>query len=169
MAAFAILAGLTFVDPKPVEVMVPRVAAAHLDIKPGSCPNPLDVDHQDSSDYFDSVVPMSLLGNKFSVGEVNLGTVQLTRPGFDSGVSVFPIQITFSDTGTPFEGQPCGCHALGGDGELDIDLKFDKQEIVDAFELEKEADGTFVELQVSGLMKGEFEFAGRDCVRIINH
>jgi hypothetical protein len=88
-------------------------------------------------------------------------------PGLD-GLVVYPVQMNFSDTGTPFIGASCECHDLTGDGIPDLDIKFDKTEIVETFGLTDVEDGTFVELQVSGLIKGETEFASIDCVRIIN-
>ena len=103
------------------------------------------------------------------VDQINLGSVSLSRSGFDLDVVVYPIQLNFADTGTPFEGVPCDCHDLTGDGEMDLDLKFDKQEVVEAFGLRDEEDGAFVELKINGLVKGEIEFVARDCIRIINH
>jgi len=116
-----------------------------------------------------SVIPVSILGNKFDVDQVDLGSVALTRSSFDSEIRVYPIQLNFSDTGTPFEGAQCECHALGGDEVIDLDLKFDKQEVIDAFGLLEEEDGTFVELKVTGISKQFGEFVGKDCIRIINH
>ena len=79
------------------------------------------------------------------------------------------MRFTFADTGTPFEGQPCGCHALTGDGELDLDLKFDKQAVIDAFDLASIPNGTFVELEITGSLMEGGEFSARDCIKIVNH
>jgi hypothetical protein len=148
--------------------------SVHLDIKPGSCPNPLNV-NQLSDDEFMlvdgllvGVVPVSILGNKFDVDQVNLGTVGLSRSGSLQDVIVRPIQMNFGDTGTPFLGEGCECHAEGADGLIDLDLKFNKAELIEAFELADEENGTFVTLQISGIAQGKIEFTGTDCIRIIN-
>jgi hypothetical protein len=149
--------------------------SVHVDIKPGSCPNPLNVDQLSLDELVCidgvmlGVVPVSILGNKFDVDQVDIGTVGISRGGNFKDVIVRPIQIDYADTGTPFIGEGCECHALTGDGLLDLDLKFDKAELITAFGLDEEEDGTFVQLQVFGLAKGEIEFAGTDCIRVINH
>ena len=146
---------------------------AHLDIKPGSCPNPVNVNFPDDLALIDgvlvSVIPVSILGNKFDIEQVNIESIQMTVSGSLQEAPVFPIQIDKADTGTPFVGEDCECHDLAGDGLLDIDLKFDKQQVVEAFGLREYEDGAFVELKVTGGMKGGFEFVARDCIRIINH
>src|SRR4030095_11491150 len=99
------------------------VAVPHLDIKPGSCPNPINV-HLGSSAGADSMfparVPMSILGNAFDATQCDLDTIRLSRVDGNINLSastmVAPVQLTFADTGTPFHGTLCNCHALGGDG-----------------------------------------------------
>ena len=40
------------------------------------------------------------------------------------------------DTGTPFDGQPCDCHELTGDGVDDLSMKFNTDEVVAALMLD---------------------------------
>src|SRR5690349_12661040 len=82
-----------------------RTVPAHLDIKPGSCPNPINVRHFAAEELMEingvmtAVVPVSILGNKFDVSQVDVGTVSLGRHNNLDGGFVQPIQINFSDTG----------------------------------------------------------------------
>jgi len=175
LAALPLFAGFTLPGSKAPSIRLGDTAyQIALDIKPGSCPNPINVNQPDSApELIDgmmlSVIPVSILGNKFDVDQVDLGSVALSRTGFDGEIQVFPIQLNFADTGTPFEGGQCECHDLTGDEVMDLDLKFSKQEVIDAFGLQFEEDGAFIELKVTGVAKGVREFVGRDCIRIINH
>jgi len=72
-----------------------------------------------------------------------------------------------ADAATPFEGELCDCHELGGDGILDLSMKFRTQEVVESLELGDLADGAFVELEVSGTLLDGTEFAASDCIRLV--
>lgn len=93
-----------------------------MDIKPQSCPNPLNVKNQ-------GVLPVAILGTPdFDVSEVDLDTVKLE--GID------PLRWAFEDVATPLETliegvTPCfNCTEEGPDGFLDLTLKFDTQSIL---------------------------------------
>lgn len=92
-----------------------------LDVKPGSCPNPLNTRSK-------GVLPAAILGAAgFDVTEIDPATVRLE--------GVPPLRWAIEDVGRPFTGVPedCGdCIAGGPDGHPDLTLKFDTQAIVAA-------------------------------------
>jgi hypothetical protein len=141
----------------------------HLDIKPGSCPNPLQIQGGGAA----AIVPTGLLGNAFDVTQVDLNSVRMSRPsGFSMafGNQVAPIHLVLSDVGTPFDGSQCDCAALGPDGILDILIQYDKQGLIDGLGLAGEADGSSVPLRTTGLVgDGCAVFSAIDCVRIQQH
>ena len=99
----------------PVYVEVP------VDIKPGSCPNPVNVVSR-------GVLPVAILGTAdFDVTQIDPSTILLN--------GVAPLRYSFEDVGRPYE--PCtgkwhayACNECCGDGYMDLSLKFDTQEFV---------------------------------------
>ena len=144
----------------------PGVIAAHLDIKPGSCPNPLNRRSK-------GVLPTALVGTPdFPVDEVDQSTLLLSRAdgigGFVSPLDGYHAPgIVFDDVATPFEGEPCDCHDLDGDGIVDLVMKFDVPELVEMLELGDLPVHTFVELRVSGQLLDGTMFEAFDCVRLV--
>jgi hypothetical protein len=93
-----------------------------IDIKPGSCPNPLNVKNQ-------GVLPVAILGTQdFDVTQIDPATIMLE--GMD------PLRWAFEDVATPLETLiegvgPCfNCTEEGPDGFLDLTLKFDTKSIL---------------------------------------
>jgi hypothetical protein len=131
-----------------------------LDIKPGSCPNPIETGAG-------GVVPVSLLGTaSFDVTLVNLTTVRLGRVD-GIGMTIAPTsQIAYSDTGTPFADDGCECHTLTGDGITDLSLKFAKQAMVTAFLLEGEPEFSYLPLELTGELTDGTPFVAYDCIRV---
>jgi len=68
---------------------------------------------------------------------------------------------------TPFDGEPCDCHELGGDGIADLAMKFDTPELVAALELEDLPGGASVELVLSGELLDTTHFSATDCVILV--
>jgi hypothetical protein len=142
----------------------------HLDIKPGSCPNPVNVNH--GAAMAAAVVPMSLLGNAFDVTQVDISTVRLSPVILQEGaqVQLIPVHISYEDVGAPFEAENCGCGTPAPDGILDIAIHFDRAEMVDGFDLEAQPNNSNFPLKVTGMVKeGRAVFGTRDCIRILNH
>jgi hypothetical protein len=141
----------------------------HLDIKPGSCPNPLQIHGGGAA----ALVPTGLLGNAFDVTQVDLNSVRMSRGSSFSmatGNQVAPIHVVLADVGTPFDGSQCDCAALGPDGVLDILIQYDKQGLIDGLGLGGDADGSSVPLRTTGLVGDGCEvFSAIDCVRIQQH
>jgi len=134
-------------NPGPLEVAI--------DIKPTSCPNPLNVKSK-------GVLPVAILGAEdFDVTEVDVSTVRL------EGV-VAPLRWALEDVATPYDGElvDCeGCSTEGPDGYVDLTLKFDTQAVVEAIgEVE---DGDCLELVLTGELLDTTLITGSDWVLII--
>ena len=139
---------------------------AKMDIKPGACPNPFNPTSN-------GVLPVSLLGtSSFDVHNVNLSSVRLSRSDGVGG-QVAPNEgppgphSTYEDNGTPFEGIPCNCNTLHGDGLTDLSMKFRSDQIVQQLHLDQLPGGSTVELKLTGAMNDLTTFTARDCVWIV--
>ena len=143
-----------------LERVVPAIKVP-IDIKPGSCPNPLNLKSK-------GVLPVAILGTEdFDVADIDPATVRLTREGVGGGVS--PLRWSYEDVATPFEGELCDCHDLNGDGYLDLSLKFDTQELVTTLSL-GDAEGQTIPLIIIGKLieeAGGRDITGSDCIRIL--
>ena len=126
---------------------------AAVDIKPGSCPNSFNRRSRGK-------LPVAVLGtDEFDIDDIDADTIELSRADGIGG-SVAPLRTGFEDVGEPFEGEPCDCHEMGGDGLGDLTLKFRSQDVVAALELEALLGGDFVELMVTGTLLDGTPFAG---------
>lgn len=122
-----------------------------IDIKPQSCPNPLNVKNK-------GVLPVAILGKEgFDVHDINVASIEL------EGVN--PIRSSYEDVATPFEGELCDCHQLGADGYEDLTLKFENQGIVSA--IGSVSDREEVVLTLTGELSDGTPIQGQDCVVII--
>ena len=161
-------------------VEIEREVIVSLDIKPTSCPNPLNTNSK-------GVLPVAILGKEtFDVTSIDPSTVMLE--------GVAPIRYNYEDVATPFDIDPelCDCHELGPDGWMDMTLKFKTQDIVEILEgmnndvfvprtelLNGDSDrGDFalsvgpreyVRLHITGMLNDGREFRGVDCVRVMWH
>jgi hypothetical protein len=130
-----------------------------IDIKPQSCPNPLNTNSS-------GVLPVAILGaNSFDVTKVDVSTIKL------AGVS--PLRSDLEDVASSFSPitgkKDCNsdCTTAGPDGFLDLTLKFDAQAIVAA--LGNVQDGQCVVVMLTGnLMQvaGGTPIKGEDVVVI---
>jgi hypothetical protein len=95
-----------------------------IDIKPTSCPNPLNVGSK-------GVLPVAILGTpKFDVNTVIAEKVRLVLP---KGEFVLPERYAFEDVATPQPPPITGCDTCstaGPDGLMDLTLKFNLEEVV---------------------------------------
>jgi len=121
-----------------------------LDIKPGSCPNPINTRAR-------GVLPVALLGTA-DLDVYNIDVESLRLEG------VAPIRADFEDVATPFEGELCGCTEDGPDGWLDMTLKFSVQEIIGAIGPSPTGDRV---LTLTGMLLDGREIEGMDCVVIV--
>jgi hypothetical protein len=126
-----------------------------VDIKPGSCPNPLNLVSK-------GVLPVAILGTAdFDVRTIDPKTVRLK--------GVAPLRWSFEDVATPYEpfvGKTdiYHCNTLGPDGNLDLILKFDTQEVAAAI-----GDFDVVILELRGQLgdANRTEIKGEDSVIIV--
>lgn len=146
--------------PKPVRLLL-------MDVKPGACPNSFNPRSR-------GVLPVAIIGTEdFDVTAVNVSSVLLSRADGVGG-EVSPNEgppgphTVIEDMATPFDGEPCGCHDLEGDGIDDLVMKFRKNDMVDILQLDESSAGDEIELMVSGNLLDGTEFATiGDCILIV--
>jgi len=144
------------------------VFVGSVDIKPGSCQSPLNVRSR-------GVLPVAILGTEgFEVETINPDTLMIHREGFDS---LKPIRYSYEDVGAPSEGDPCVCEDLdgneidedsGGDGIMDLTLKFSVPELVDGLGLQDVESREIIPLTILWESEDGTPLRGEDCVKIIN-
>jgi len=144
---------------------IPDECDARLDIKPGSCPNPVNP-------RSNGVVPMAIVGTEpFDVTRIDTDTLLLRRADGVGG-AVTPLEgppgprITIGDVATPLSGDSCDCHEVDGDGIDDLLLKFSTPDLVETLELGNLPRGASVALMVSGSLLDGTAFEVSDCVVI---
>jgi hypothetical protein len=127
-----------------------------VDIKPMSCPNPLNV-------RSGGALPVAILGTEdFDVMMIDPETITL-----DLEFNVGPLRWAYEDVATPYLPDLNGCHDLGADGYLDLVLKFDVREVVDAY-LSGVEDGAEMHLQIHGLLLDGSLIGGEDTIVVID-
>jgi hypothetical protein len=127
-----------------------------IDIKPGSCPNPLNLGSR-------GVLPVAILGSEeLDVSEVDVASVQLAGVG--------PVRSSYEDVATPLaDGSECDCTEEGGDGLTDLTLKFKTAEVAEEL-LNTFGDVSIGELLVLPLTASLIDgtpIEGEDCVQIV--
>ncbi len=141
--------------------------SVHLDLRPGSCPNPLNRKSQ-------GVLPAAILGTpEFDVTSIDPESIVLRRVD-GNGEGVAPLQgppgpgVSIGDVGTPATFRdPCECHTAGGDGIADLKLKFSVPQLVDALALDDLLAGETVKLRVEGELADGTAFEGDDCIVLV--
>ena len=124
-----------------------------IDIKPQSCPNPLNVKSK-------GVLPVAILGTEdVNVIDIVIASIRLADP------NVAPIRNNYEDVAAPVSGSnDCNCITDGPDGFLDLTLKFETQRIVEA--IGEVNDGDVLELELTGVLFDETPIEGADCILI---
>ena len=144
---------------RTVNVVAAPVLDVSFDIKPGSCPNPLNLKSK-------GVLPVAILGTEdFDITQIDPQSITISRNGYNGSVS--PIRWASEDVGTPFDDELCDCHELGVDGYMDMTLKFNTQDLIETLGLEGMSRD--ICLTISGNLAEEYDgtaFEGNDCVRI---
>jgi hypothetical protein len=135
-----------------------------LDIKPRSCPNPLNVKvfqklPKNAKLKKGGVLPVAVLGTaEFDVADIDVSTLFLEGVG--------PLRHSYEDVTTPVEnGEECECTTAGSDGYRDLTLKFEKSEIVAA--LGSVSHGDVIPLTLTGELLDGTPFEAADCVSIL--
>lgn len=128
-----------------------------IDIKPQSCPNPINVNSQ-------GVLPVAILGTTdFDVSQIDPESVLLE--------GVIPLHYSVEDVATPFTSsevkeQATDCTEDGPDGIADLTFKFDIQDI--AAVLNPATDGEVWLLQLTAVMLDGTPVEGNDVIIIRN-
>ena len=128
-----------------------------LDIKPGSCPNPI----QNNSRSRGLGRPSAMLSvavpgtDVLDVYNIDVDSLQL------QGVS--PVRWGYEDVAEPYTGDLCGCTQAGPDGLLDLTLKFRTQDLIAAIGEWSNGD---VKLTLTGTLLDGTPFEGVDCAVI---
>jgi hypothetical protein len=122
-----------------------------VDIKPGSCPNPVNVKSR-------GILPVAILGSDiFDVSMIVPSSIQLNGVG--------AIRNNYEDVSSPVSDiNDCNCISEGLDGFMDLTLKFKTQDIVEA--IGDVNDGDILPLELTGVLFGERPIEGTDCIII---
>jgi hypothetical protein len=138
----------------------------NIDIKPNDCPNVLNRKSK-------GVIPIVISGSEErDVSAIDPESIRLMRTG-DAGLydgEVTPIDWSFKDVATKFQGELCDRVKLKKDEFTDLLLKFDNQEVFEALGLDVH-DGESMTFKITGDLYedfGEITFSGRDSARIIS-
>jgi hypothetical protein len=123
-----------------------------VDVKPDSCENSVNVNSK-------GVIPVGILASlDFDVNDIDLSTVRLN--------GVAPQMSSMADLGGFYEkDEACDCYPEDFDGIMDLDLKFNTQEIVAT--LGGVADGDQVVVSLSFDTNDGESWTGEDCIWII--
>jgi len=151
--------GFNIVD--SLEILLPPTAIT-VDIKPQSCPNPVNIDSN-------GVLPVAILGtDSLDVTEINAEAVRM--------YGEYPVGYAYEDVGTPVTSENvvpdaggCECTEEGSDGRLDLVLRFDLQGVVEAVggrDALLSLVGEYVEAEIAAEAFDGRRLSGSDCVRI---
>ena len=133
-------------------ILAPEPAIeVYVDIKPTSCPNPLNVKSK-------GVLPVAILGSEdFDVNTIDIASVRLD--------GVAPVRSSYEDVAAPLaDSDECECTTEGPDGYLDLTLKFKTQEIVEA--IGEVNHGDVLPMMLTGVLSDETPIEGADCIVI---
>jgi len=129
-----------------------------IDIKPQSCPNPLNVKSK-------GVLPVAILGAEdFDVSLVDVSTLEL------EGVPALSDKYEFEDVASPFYdtflNDNCfDCTEEGPDSFLDLIIYFESQQIADV--ISPVEDGECLYPTLTGFLTDGIRIEGSDSLRII--
>jgi hypothetical protein len=134
-----------------------------LDIKPRSCPNPLNVKifekepPPNAKSLKGGVLPVAVLG--CDVSQIDVSSLLLE--------GVAPLRHNYEDVSSPVQnGDECECTSAGSDGTMDLTLKFATRDIAAA--IGAVYDGDEIALTLTGQMLDGTPFEASDCVRILS-
>ena len=128
------------------------------DIKPGSCPNPLNLASK-------GLFPVAILGlEDFDVSSIDIASVRLC--------GVAAVRSHVEDVSAPVaDGNECDCSMEGSDGFADLALKFSTPQIVEQIvgSLEDPAAGDELVLVLTGALSDGTPIRGEDCVVLVGN
>jgi len=166
ISALSVTSTLTTVDDLHTLAFVPEITEINvvaLDIKPNSCPNPLNVNAGGK-------LPVAIVGTEdFDVTRIDPSTVKL--------MLVAPVLFYYQDVCTPYyplsgKDSQYDCSEEGPDGFMDMMLNFENRDIAAALELAGGPliDGEEILVTLTGNLLPEYggtPIVGEDVIRII--
>jgi len=147
-------------DPCWVEsdLLVDFCTPVAVDIKPGSCPNPLNLASR-------GVLPLAILGSpEMNVMDIDVASVSL------GGVS--PIGSSYEDVAGPSsDSNACACTCRGPDGHIDLNLKFRTEEIAAGLFVEQQqlVKKQILTLSLTGTFVNGSGMVGTDCIVLVGN
>ncbi len=147
----------------PCALAVPAYPELAVDIKPQSCPNPLNINSK-------GVLPVAITGaGDFDVTWIDPESIIL--------MGISPLRWSLEDVAAPYEPftgkeEATDCTDAGPDGLPDLTLKFNAPELLHAIEMlyGPVIDREVLTLKLNGKLRDEFggtEFTGEDVVVIL--
>ena len=145
----------------------PRIQEVCFDIKPGSCPNPLNTAFLEKGQPNNillkkgDVLPAAILGTEdFDVYDIDVPTLKLE--------GIAPIRSSYEDVAAPgVTIWNCECTTEGPDECMDLTLKFGKSDIIRA--LGPVLKGDLIQITITGKLLDGSDFEGTDCVLIVGN
>jgi hypothetical protein len=135
-----------------------------VDIKPGSCPNPVNVKSN-------GVLPVAILGTQeFDAEKIRPGSIRLYLETQSRKEGIRPLRWNWEDVATPKDPSE-DCNELGPDGYTDFTLKFKTQELVGKLTEwmgQTPPDGMELTLKVYAKLKDGTPIIGEDVIVILN-
>jgi hypothetical protein len=133
-------------------------AIIDVDIKPGSCPNPLNLASR-------GVLPVAILGREeFDVNTVDAASIMF------AGVSA--VRSSYEDVAAPLmDGNDCECNTAGPDGHLDLTVKFKTPQVVEQIIplLDGLVAGDELVLTLTGALSDGTLIEGQECVVLVGN
>ncbi len=128
--------------------------AVDIDIKPRSCPNPLNVSRK-------GVLPVAILGSE----DLDVATIDVTSIRL---AGVASIRSSYEDVAAPLSDKDdeCECTTEGPDGYIDLTLKFEAQEMVNA--IGEVVDGDVLALILTANLLDGTAIEGKDCIVVLS-
>ncbi|GEM_PF-3192928 len=133
----------------------PPAIPVSFDIKPGSCPNPLN---WKINPHGKAVLPAAILGSdEFDVHDIDVSSIRLLD-------DLAAVRYGYEDVATPPDTNSgdCTCSEGGADGYCDLTIKFDKRSILEKLHALPEAEQ--YALTITGLLVSGEQIEGHDCV-----
>ncbi len=132
----------------------PKISYIAVDIKPQSCPNPLNVKSK-------GVLPVAILGSDdLDVMDIDAASIRLA--------GIAPLRSSLEDVAAPLTpiSDPCACDctSAGPDGFIDLTLKFKTQDIVPV--LGEVNHNDVLELFLTARLNDNSQLVGSDCLTI---
>ena len=145
-----------------------RAISADLDIKPGSCPNPLNSQlfgDLNAKNNKGGVITIALLGGSLDLSQVCQQTININGLAPLGGGQAPELDDVSTEDGNA---APCDCIGGGGDGILDLKMKYDSGDLAQALGGSPnkgqilQVDMTFTDL--SGLC-----YVASDCIKVVGN